>query len=57
MAFLEMKRRGGRLSQAQQAMREHLESCGFDYLCAHNVGPAIEWLKHLGILRGGFVVQ
>lgn len=28
MAFLELKRRGGRLSESQQAMREHLEQCG-----------------------------
>jgi len=57
MAFLELKRRGGRLSEAQQAMRDHLEACGFDYLCTDSVDHAIEWLKDAGILRGGFQVQ
>ena len=57
MVFLELKRRGGRLSESQAAMREHLEGCGFDYLCTDNVDHAIEWLKHHGILRGGFTVQ
>ena len=46
MAFIEMKRRGsGRLSPSQQAMREHLEGCGFSYLCTDSVDQAIEWLK------------
>lgn len=58
MAFLELKRRGsGRLSAAQEAMRDHLVGCGFDYLCTDSVNQAIEWLKHVGILRGGFTVQ
>jgi hypothetical protein len=56
-AFIELKRRGGRLSPAQQAMRDHLECCGFAYLCTDSVDQAIEWLKHHGILRGGFSVQ
>jgi hypothetical protein len=42
MAFLELKRRGGWLSPAQQAMRDHLEGCGFDYLCTDSVDQAIE---------------
>ncbi|MBR1286061.1 VRR-NUC domain-containing protein [Bradyrhizobium sp. AUGA SZCCT0177] len=57
MAFLEMKRRGGRLSDAQAAMRDHLEGCGFAYLCTDDVNQAIAWLKQHGILRGGFTVQ
>ena len=57
MAFLELKRRGGRLSEVQHAMRAHLEGCGFAYLCADNVDAAIDWLKAAGILRGGFTVQ
>jgi hypothetical protein len=47
----------GRLSDAQQAMRAHLEACGFPYLCTDSVDQAIEWLKDIGILRGGFAVQ
>ena len=57
MVFLELKRRGGRLSESQQAMREHLEGCGFDYLCTDSVDQAIEWLKARGVLRGSFRVS
>jgi hypothetical protein len=58
MAFLELKRRGsGRLSDAQEAMRDHLVACGFDYLCTDSVDQAVAWLKAHGILRGGFAVQ
>ena len=57
MVFLELKRCGGRLSEAQQAMREHLKGCGFTYLCTDSVEVAIEWLKQHGVLRGGFTVQ
>ena len=57
MAFLELKRRGGRLSEAQQAMREHLERCGFDYLCTDSVELAIEWLQQRDVLRSGIHVQ
>jgi hypothetical protein len=57
MFFLEMKRRGGRLSPAQVAMREHLERCGFEFLVTDDVDVAIETLKAAGILRSGFEVQ
>jgi hypothetical protein len=58
MVFLELKRRGsGRLSEPQQAMRDHLERCGFDYLCTDSVDQAIAGLKGRGVLRGGFAVQ
>ena len=57
MVFLEMKRRGGRLNEAQAAMRDHLSDCGFDYLCTDSVDVAIGWLKARGILRGGIRVQ
>ena len=58
MAGLELKRRGtGRLSAAQEAMRDHLVACGFDYLCTDSVDVAVGWLKGRGILRGGFTVQ
>jgi hypothetical protein len=56
MAFLELKSRHGRLSESQQAMRDHLEGCGFDYLCADDVEVAIGWLQARGILRGGVVM-
>ena len=56
-AFLELKRRGGRLSESQAAMRDHVQACGFNYLCTDNVDEAIDWLKQHGILRGRFTVQ
>jgi hypothetical protein len=48
---------GGRLDEAQAAMRDHLERCDFAYLVTDNVDEAIAWLKDAGILRGGFTVQ
>ena len=57
MVFLELKRRGGRLSDAQTAIRDHLAGCGFDYLVTDSVDQAIEWLKSLGVLRDRFIVQ
>ena len=56
MVFLELKRRGGRLSEAQAAMRAHLRT-GFAYLATSDIDLAIEWLKQHGVLRGGFTVQ
>ena len=57
MVFLELKRRGsGRLNTAQEAMRDHLVACGFDYLCTDSVDQAIAWLQSRGILRGGVVL-
>ena len=41
---------------AQQAMRDHLVDCGFDYLCTESVEVAIGWLQARGILRGGMVL-
>jgi hypothetical protein len=57
MVFLELKRRGGRLSESQAAMKRHLEGCGFPYLCTDSVDVAIEWLKGWGVLRSGIHVQ
>ena len=39
---------------SQAAMREHLESCGFEYLVSDDADVVIEALKAAGILRGGF---
>jgi hypothetical protein len=57
MVFLELKRRGGRLSEAQAAIRARLRDCGFAYLATSDIDLAIEWLKQHGVLRGGFTVQ
>jgi hypothetical protein len=35
-------------------MREHLESCGFEYRVSDDADVVIEALKAPGILRGGF---
>jgi len=57
MAFLELKRRGsGRLSAAQESMRDHLLGCGFAWLCTDSVDEAIAWLKARGILGDGFTL-
>jgi hypothetical protein len=47
--------RGGRLNEAQAAMREHLVGCGFDYLCTDDIEAAICWLKARGVLRSGII--
>ena len=57
MVFLELKRRGGRLSEAQAMMKRDLEGCGFSYLCTDSVDQAIEWLKQHSVLRGGSTAQ
>jgi hypothetical protein len=51
MLFVELKRRGGRLSDAQEAMRDHLVACGFAYLVTSSPDEAIVWLKAHGVLR------
>ena len=33
-------------------MRDHVQACGFNYLCTDSVEVAIAWLKQHGILRG-----
>jgi hypothetical protein len=57
MVFLELKRRGGWLSEAQLTMRAHLEACGFPYLFTHSIEVPINWLNAAGTLRGGFTMQ
>ena len=57
MDFLELKRRGGWLSEAQLTMRAHLEACGFPYLFTHSIEVPINWLNAAGTLRGGFTMQ
>jgi len=42
-------------SDAQAAMRNHLEACGL--VMDDNVDEVIDWLKQDGIQRGGFTVQ
>jgi hypothetical protein len=51
LVWLELKRRGNRLSGDQEEIEAHLRECGFDYLVTDNVDEAVAWLKQLGILR------
>ena len=49
--WLELKReRKGRASDAQLAMEEHLEACGFDYLRTASLKEAVVALKLRGVL-------
>ena len=41
----------------QAVMRDHVQPCGFNYLCTDNVDEAIDWLKQHSILRRGLTVQ
>ena len=36
-------------------MRDHLEACGFVYLCTDDIEAAIGWLKARGVLRSGII--
>lgn len=50
LVWLELKRRGNKLSPAQEKIEAHLRQCGFDYLVADNVRDAVAWLRSFGIL-------
>jgi hypothetical protein len=51
LVWLELKRKGNKLSETQELIEKHLLDCGFEYLVTDNVNEAISWLKRLGILR------
>jgi hypothetical protein len=51
IVFLELKRKGNGLSDAQEIIANHLRDCGFEYLITDNLNEAVAWLKRLGILR------
>jgi hypothetical protein len=57
MFWLELKRKGGRLSDNQIDIAAHFGRCDFPYLCTSNVNEAIQALKGLGILRANIEVQ
>jgi Leu/Phe-tRNA-protein transferase len=48
---LELKRDGGRMSDAQIAMHSHLMACGCGYLCTNSYDEALATLKSHGIVR------
>ena len=49
--WLELKRKGGALSDAQRDVMAHLMECGFGYLCTNDLQDAVATLKDLGIVR------
>jgi len=48
---LELKRDGGRMSEAQIAVHSHLMACGCGYLMTNSIDEAVATLKALGIVR------
>lgn len=57
MFFLELKRRGGRISPEQACVRAHLEGCGFGVMVTDSVFEAVAMLKAIGILPHSIEVQ
>jgi hypothetical protein len=52
VCFIELKRRSkGRLSDAQDDIAQHLQSCGIPYLCTSSIEEAVAFLKAHGIVR------
>ena len=45
--WLELKRRGGDLSDEQEQLRDHLVACGHRYLCTSSLREAVDWLIRL----------
>ena len=50
--WLELKRRGGRMSEAQADIFAHITACGFPFLMTDTYEDARDTLIDLGILRG-----
>jgi hypothetical protein len=57
VCFIELKRRrGGRLSDEQSDIAQHLQACGFPYLCTNSIKEAVAFLKAHGIVRASIEV-
>jgi VRR-NUC domain-containing protein len=54
---IELKAKNGRLSEAQAAVKRHLEQAGHGYHCGSDYRDIIETLKGWGVLRSGIHVQ
>ena len=54
---IELKADNGRLSEAQAAVKRHLEQAGHGYLCSSDYRDVIKKLKDWGVLRSGISVQ
>ena len=46
-----------RLSEAQLAVKAHLQQAGHGYLCSDDYREVIETLKSWGVVRAGIQVQ
>jgi hypothetical protein len=57
VCFLELKRRGGKPTEEQEAMGAFLSAAGHGYLCTHDFRIAIDMLKQWGVVRTGLEVQ
>ena len=57
VCFVELKAERGRLSEAQIAVKGHLEAAGHGYHCSSDYRDVIEVLKTWGVLRTGIHVQ
>jgi hypothetical protein len=51
------RRRKNRLSEAQMAVKRHLETAGHGYHCSSDYRDVINVLKGWGVLRTGIHVQ
>lgn len=49
--WLELKRKGGVLSESQELVRDILLECGFAYLCTDDLSKAIEVMRNYRIVR------
>jgi hypothetical protein len=54
---IELKAKGGRLSEHQAAIKRHLEQAGHGYHCSSDYRDVIETLKGWEVLRAGISVQ
>jgi hypothetical protein len=57
VCFVELKAKGGRLSEAQAAVASHLVAAGHGYLCSDSFDDIVATLKDWGIVRSGIQVQ
>ncbi len=57
VCFMELKRRGNRLTEEQAAMAAFMRDAGHGYNCVDNFEDAIMTLKAWGIVRAGIEVQ
>jgi hypothetical protein len=57
VCFVELKAKGGRLSEAQAAVASHLIAAGHGYHCSSDYRDIVETLIGWGIVRSGISVR